>query len=706
MADAEHELDYELRDDGVLYNLADKLVLKVQRKSAQRVKVTMRRGNVIASPQTGDLDAPAFREKLVGLARKNLGEAADLAQELDLIAVGFEAHAGQREAAAKEHDKRTNAPELVGTPYRIVDGGIVRLKNTREGEVPQRLTNFTARVAEEVVRDDGAEARRIYRVTGTAAGGKPLPRAEVPAGSFGAMNWVSDAWGLAARITAGQGAKDYAREAIELLSNGATARHLYAHTGWRVLPDGSRAYLHAGGAIGAEGVEVELEPGLERYALPLDAPQGEALARAVKVSLRFLELAPIRVTGPLLAAAYLAPLSGIVVPDFALWLYGATGSFKSTLSALLVSHFGDFSETDLPLSFESTANANERSLFLLKDTVAVVDDWRPAVSRSDASEMDRKAQRLLRAVGNRQGRGRMTPDTALRRSYPPRGVVIATAEALPEGPVFESATARFLSMHLSRDDVDRKELSAMQRDREALKAAMAGYATWIGANYERLARELPGKREAARDRLRATLAQDAHPRTPDAVAVLSEGFCTFLSFAVQAGALDTARGQELTRRVEGGLIEAAEAHAEATSGGDPATAFVGLLRTLFAADRAYAKDRESGAQPDEWAKLGWEEIDTENRHDFVPAKNAAFVGWADAEFVYLDKNAAYAAVAGFAARGNIPFGIKPHALWKALARAGKSATDEGRSDAVARIEGKSKRVIQLPRAPIFEEEGP
>ncbi|MGH3147484.1 MAG: CHC2 zinc finger domain-containing protein, partial [Rubrobacter sp.] len=104
--------------------------------------------------------------------------------------------------------------------------------------------------------------------------------------------------------------------------------------------------------------------------------------------------------------------------------------------------------------FESTSNALERSLFLLKDTLAVVDDWRPAVSRGDASEMDRKAQRLLRAVGNRQGRGRMTSDTTLRRSYSPRGLVIATAEALPEGPAFESAAARSLSVNLSRSDID------------------------------------------------------------------------------------------------------------------------------------------------------------------------------------------------------------------------------------------------------------
>ena len=696
------ELDYDTRSDGVLYKLHDKLLLKVQRKSAHRVKVTMEREGVIIPPESGDLDTSGFREKLVGLARDRFGEVNGFADELDLIAVGFEVHANEREEDAAEHDAATNVPELVGTSYRIVNGCIVRLKNTLAGEIPQRLTNFTARVEEEVIRDDGAETRRLYKITGEA-GGRSLPRVEVPAASFGAMNWVSDAWGLAARISAGQGAKDHAREVIELLSDRAVTRRMYAHTGWREMSGGGHAYLHAGGAIGAEGVEVELEPGLERYALPLDVPEGEELAHAVEVSLGFLELASIRVTAPLLSAAYLAPLSEIVVPDFALWLWGGTGSFKSTLAAVLLSHFGDFSETTLPLSFESTANALERSLFLLKDTLAVVDDWRPAVSRGDASAMDTKAQRLLRAVGNRQGRGRMTSDITLRRSYSPRGMVLATAEALPEGPAFESAAARSLSINFARTDVDLKRLSEMQDQRTALPKAMAGYVRYVGANHEKLARELPGRRDMMRDKLRPRLA-GCHPRTPDAIAALAVGFGTLLSYAVNIGALDEERARRLLTHAEQGLIEAAKAHVEATSGGDPATRFVEVLRSLFASGKAYVRDRETGKEPAGWEELGWEdETDDKAADMYRPRRGAEFVGWADREHLYLDKEAAYAAVAHFATRGGIPFGIKPRAVWGALKRAGLNLSDEGRTDTLARVEGKPRRIVRLHRASLDRE---
>jgi hypothetical protein len=695
-------LAYDLRDDGVLYKLDGGVRVRVQRKSPSRVRVSMQHDGVIIPPETGDLGTSAFREKLERLAAERFGEVNGLAGELGLIAVAFEDHLKEREEAANGNDERTNDPALVGSPYRIVDGGFVRIKNTREGEVPQRLTNFTARVEEEVVRDDGAEVRRIYKIVGEA-GEKPLPKAEVSASQFQGMNWVSNAWGLSARISAGQGAKDYTREAIELLSSHAKVRSLYAHTGWRTLPGGERVYLHAGGAIGADGIEVELEPGLEGYALPvIDGAAPEEMREAVQVSLQLLGLAPERITGPLLGTTYLAPLSEIVVPDFAIWLWGGTGSFKSTVAALVLSHFGNFSETTLPLSFESTSNALERSLFLLKDTVAVVDDWRPAVSRSDASEMDRKAQRLLRAVGNRQGRGRMTSDTTLRRSYHPRGIGIATAEALPEGPAFESASARALSMNLSREEVNLERLCELQRSEDALSHAMAGYIRWTAARYEKLSREMPDYRSGLRNRLRGELA-GSHPRTPDAAAALITGLTALEAYARSVGALDGTSGKEFLSGASAGVIAAAKAHTEATQGGDPATRFVEILRSLFAAGRAHAKNRETGKEPANFEELGWERYETQHEEGVAPKKTAEFVGWADDAHLYLDKEAAYAAVAGFAQRGGIPFGIKPRALWGALKREGLSLTDEGRTDTLVRVVGKPKRVVQMRRVSILEE---
>ena len=89
---------------------------------------------------------------------------------------------------------------------------------------------------------------------------------------------------------------------------------------------------------------------------------------------------------------------------------------------------------------------------------------------------------------------------------------------------------------------------------------------------------------------------------------------------------------------------------------------------------------------------------------FHAASKAEFVGWADESFLYLDKEAAYAAVSGFAQRGGLPFGIKPKALWEAMSRSGKSLVDPGRNDTTAKIEGKTRRIIQIPRELVVDED--
>jgi hypothetical protein len=454
-----------------------------------------------------------------------------------------------------------------------------------------------------------------------------------------------------------------------------------------------------------ENVEVELEPGFPDYYLPPVPDSPEALAEAVGRSWRLLQVAPLRVTAPLLAAAYAAPLSEILVLDSTLWLWGRTGSFKSTVAALFLSHFGYFSEDDLSLNFEWTPNALEKMLFLAKDVLALVDDWRPGVTRAESDEMDRKAQRLARTVGNRQGRGRMFSDTRLRGAYAPRGVVAVTAEALPEGPTFQSVAARIFSTNLSGDEVDLAKVSEMKKNRRMLSVAMAGYVRHVAAHYDRLADELPARHERLRDILREKL-PGSHPRTPDTAAVLIAALQQLRDYTVGVGAMGEEEAQAAYERARDGVVEAARAHVAATSGGDPSTRFVEIMLSLFDSGRAHLEDREAKKPPHGCERLGWSDISPgggEGPPYYAP--EGGHIGWADEGHLYLHPQLAYAAVSEFAQRGNIPFGIKPGALWDAMARSGSSLADQGRSTTTARVRGETKRVIKMPRSAVFAPEG-
>ena len=171
-------------------------------------------------------------------------------------------------------------------PYFVTqDGMIAWRKETREGVVPQPLCNFTARIVAEEVLDDGAEQHTVFVIEGELPGGHRLPPTRVPAERYPAMSWVTEAWGMAPVIFAGQGKRDHLRVAIQMLSGAVPRRTVYGHLGWRRI-DGRWVFLHQGAGIGPDGAigAVEVEAGVDgllAYDLP-EPPAGDEVIAAIR----------------------------------------------------------------------------------------------------------------------------------------------------------------------------------------------------------------------------------------------------------------------------------------------------------------------------------------------------------------------------------------------------------------------------------------
>ena len=315
-------------------------------------------------------------------------------------------------------------------PYTIEGGCICKIHYSDKGKTTHEpLCNFDAKVTEEILLDDGAEATRAFIINGRLSDGKILPPCRIPASRFAGMSWVTESWGVRAVVNAGNAKRDALREAIQRLSPDHRERRIFTHSGWREI-DGKWIYL-SGNTAGADQFEVDLGPELSRYKLP--SVTGNPVD-AIKTSLGLLNLAPLRITAPLLAACYRAPLVSAFPQDLSLWIEGKTGSMKSTLAALFLSHFGEFDRVNLPGAWSSTANQLERRAFLLKDNLFVIDDYAPAAL--DHREMESKAARLLRSQGNLSGRGRLKSDLTERPAFPPRGIILSTGEQHHQGKVF------------------------------------------------------------------------------------------------------------------------------------------------------------------------------------------------------------------------------------------------------------------------------
>ncbi len=587
---------------------------------------------------------------------------------------GISLHSLDASIASFRRAVRAERPPMQSAgSYHIAGGRIVLTRMTKDGPVDIPLGNFAARITEVVTRDDGIEKTAVFAVEGQLADGPPLPCLQVPAAEFQRMEWVTTGWHSEAVLFAGSGIRDHMRCAIELLSRDRRRRLQYLHTGWREI-DSRWVFLHAGGAIGQEGAlsgfEVELAGGLGCVELP-PPPVGTELQKAVRASLDLLALASDRITIPLLAATYRAPLGDV---DFSVHLAGPSGVFKTELSALLQSHFGaSFTSRTIPGSWSSTENALEELAHAAKDMLLTVDDFKPTGSSYDVQSYHRKADRLLRAVGNHSGRQRMNRDGKLRPERRPRGLVLSTGEEIPHG---ESLRARLLIQEIAYGDIDRQRLTMAQKDAAAghYAAAMSGYLCWLAERYGEMRSRLSQERAALRDRALAEGGK-GHARSPGIMADLAVGLKYLLDFAVEVGAITVEERSALAQRAWAALGEAVGAQAANVEADEPTAVFLRLLKAALASGRAHLAGPD-GTEPMDPGAWGWRQVEVgsgdHSRREWRPQGRrlgwvkVGMVGLVRSEHVYLEPEASYAEVQTLAREQGESFPISPRTLHRRL----------------------------------------
>ena len=254
--------------------------------------------------------------------------------------------------------------------YGSVHGTLYQIRQDAEGnETRIPLSSFTPLIARQETLDNGAAHDMRYVMQGVSSSGESFPPCAVTTEEFASMKWPGKHWGLAANISPGTTVRDRIRYACQEASKAHAQREIvYTATGWRNLT-GQPCYVTAAGAIGEADAHVELEGGLERYALtPSEGEQA-----AARASFELLGSYPLRISATLLGFMYLAPLTAFLEkaqcpPSVTLWMQGRTQSGKSTAAGLFMSHFGPgfCSSKNPPATFHDSPAALHRKAFLVK----------------------------------------------------------------------------------------------------------------------------------------------------------------------------------------------------------------------------------------------------------------------------------------------------------------------------------------------------
>jgi len=340
----------------------------------------------------------------------------------------------ETEMADNQNDNYIDLPRSFFKEF----GCIYRAKGSNN----QPISNFLAKIiSQKIIVDEGKTMGRMLQLQAELNGFKCL--LDVSSRDFHRNELVKkliEALGPGAKI---YGSPKDLRIGIQELSDtdipekivttsvGFTPEGNYLSTGMLITPSGIRT---------EKDIEVHLSGCKLSTSLGFLHPQNETVREVGRHILDdYLELKSHDITYPLIAHICLAPFSSLISHltgkrKPAMHLSGDSGNGKTFIAGLGSYFFGDFK--DHSLSLISTSNAIEQEGFYFRDTLFLVDDFKPGIiNRKDMI-------RIIQQYTEEHGRARMNQ----HKTPYIRGMLLTTGEGFVDD--VESITGRTLLLHV------------------------------------------------------------------------------------------------------------------------------------------------------------------------------------------------------------------------------------------------------------------
>ena len=357
-------------------------------------------------------------------------------------------------------------------------------------------------------------------------------------------------------------------------------------------------------------VEVELPERLHNYRFPKPADDPK---KAIRASINVLNIGPKKIMYPLVSMPYLSVLTTFFIeagyrPSMVPYLWGESGSFKSTLMALILSHHGTFTSMTLPASFRGTTFSVEEMGYTLKDSLFVVDDLKRTTDRVLKQKMFTVLGNLLRIYGDGQDRSRLESNKEssgmkLQKYRPAGGLLVVTGEYSPTDGSSPSDLARMFSLPIKKGDIDGVKLTEAQGQTELLAQSMLGYIEWSIPQLDDMPARLEYDFIKYRTKAQKSAKAGRHERLNSAVAHLYMGLWFFFRFAVDMEAMTQ---EDMDKRLDEAwkvLNDDADEQTELGKKHDEAQVLAEVYSELMAQNLIYTLPMNGPIQP----KSGFDE---------------------------------------------------------------------------------------------------
>ena len=590
-------------------------------------------------------------------------------------------------------------------PYEIRDNCLYVTTVSKRGSSTTKVCNFVPRIVSEKTVDDGAVTEKTLVLSGIHTDGSTLPPVEVNGADLSNFNWLLDKWGAKCIIEVGQRCKDYLRYYILTTSENAEQLTEYHVTGWKKIAGEWHFLLPHEAPFGKGSCQLKLTEGLQESSgdtcpatNQIDYPNVTLKGKLryycgernwSKTDLHTAKLLytmpPARkeIIHPLLAFAFLTPLNEFLrqagcMPKFTLFLTGRTGTRKSTIAALILSFFGAFTSTDLPMSFQDTANSITANAFTLKDVLTCIDDFYPS-DNAEMKKLNTTAQKIMRAYGDRTGRGRMRADCTLMENRPPQGNAIITGELRPD--VGESGIARYFPLELKDGDVNLAYLTEYQEEaaQGVYRRTMFAYTQWLKRRFicddDHEGKFVKRLRELY-DFYRSDFLSHGvkcHGRLPEIVACLMIGMRFFLYFLKENGVIFQDEKDEEINNFSDLLLRVAARQAVDIEYEKPANIFVRKLYALMESGDVVLKKKGSHG-------------------DYTPS---FFSGIVNSDYLMIHLDSVFPLIKKLCSDSGEAFPYTKNSIMKALVEEGIAEPGRQSTTRVTKIQNFSMRLLYL-----------
>lgn len=504
----------------------------------------------------------------------------------------------------------------------------------------------------------------------------------------------------ACRIYLGKGNTAHYSEFMQIQCEDAEIETVYSHTGWILTDEGERVYLNGGYSIDKDGLSseysVELDPDFQCFQFyPVTDDSSQCLRTVVD---GLSHAVPDWVSIPLLAYTFMTPLNEMLrhkgkEPCFSLYLIGKTGSYKSSLSKLLLCFFGRLNYADTaPVTFLDTQNAIGRKLAVGADLPLLLDDRRPTNNSGDKQRYEGIEKFVSSAIGDRATRGRLNADSSAKVSYVAKSNLIVTAEEAFVN-IGSSSIARSVSVELQPDTVNFNALQNLQDNPEHFNKVMQLYIQWVINHYDGIL--------SASDNLlkeyREVFSEAGHARLATAFSQLMFGYAMYLLFLKDNQQITEDAFPVMMTRAKTVFMDMCEKQSKKVDSEKPTVLFIDLLREMLETKRVFLSDLRKYQ-------------DTDGESCNAPITGKSCIGYRDDTCIYLIPQVAYTQVFTFYSESGYTFPASKTSLWKMLMDEGKIIPEVCKNGSVRidkrkKINGTVSRYIWVPSSLIDDIEG-